>query len=162
MTSHQVIAARRNVFVLGATGLTVGALFLFPTSTNRSSHQRPGHAAAPAGVVASGPNAGTPSPSPRPAAATAPTIINGVAVDTRYGPVQVQVKIRAGRIVSATAIDYPQGTGRDREINGYAIPILQQETLTAQSAHIDTVSGASYTSDGYVQSLQSALDSEHR
>jgi uncharacterized protein with FMN-binding domain len=83
-----------------------------------------------------------------------------------YGPVQVQVTVRvtvAGtRIVSAHAIDYPQGGGRDQEINSRAIPALDQETVQTQSARIDTVSGATYTSDGYRRSLQSALDAAHR
>jgi uncharacterized protein with FMN-binding domain len=83
-------------------------------------------------------------------------------VDTDYGPVQVQVAIRGSKIVSATAIAYPQSGGRDLEINSYAIPILQQDTITKQSAQVDTVSGATYTSDGYRQSLQSALDAAHK
>lgn len=155
MTSPHVIGARRNASVLAATGLTVGVLFLFPTSTNRSTHVAL-HPAVPAGVVGS-------SGQPTPAGTAAPAVktVNGAAVDTTYGPVQVQVKIRSGRVVSATAIDYPQGSGRDREINSYAIPILQRETVSAQSAQIDTVSGATYTSEGYTQSLQSALDAAH-
>jgi uncharacterized protein with FMN-binding domain len=74
----------------------------------------------------------------------------------------VQISIRGRRIIRADAIDYPQGSGRDQEINSYAIPQLDQETVNAQSANIDTVSGATYTSDGYRQSLQSALDAAHR
>ena len=103
------------------------------------------------------------SAAPRPTATKTSTTVtvNGASVDTRYGPVQVQVKIRDGRIVFADAIDYPQSESRDREINGYAIPQLNQETLDAQSANIDTVSGATYTSDGYRESLQSALDAAH-
>ena len=88
--------------------------------------------------------------------------INGAAVDTRYGPVQVQITLSGSRIVSSDAIVYPQESGRDQEINSRAIPQLNQETVQAQSASIDTVSGATYTSDGYRQSLQSALDAAHR
>ena len=73
----------------------------------------------------------------------------------------MQLHIRGGRIVSATAIDYPQGSGRDREINSFAVPILQKETVSAQSAQIDTVSGATFTSEGYKTSLQAALDAAH-
>ena len=161
MSSRHVRGARRNAYVLGATGVTVGALFLFPTSLNRSSHSGVRHVAAPAGVVGSGSTGATPRPSSTGQAAPTTRTVNGEAIDTQYGPVQVQVKIRGSRIVSATAIDYPQGSGRDREINSYAVPALQQETVSAQSARIDTVSGATYTSEGYVQSLQSALDSAH-
>ena len=57
-----------------------------------------------------------------------------------------------------TVVQYPNGNGRDEEINSYALPILVQETIDSQSASIDMVSGATVTSDGYLQSLQSALD----
>lgn len=88
--------------------------------------------------------------------------VNGVPADTRYGPVQVQVTVRSGHIVSADAIDYPQGGGRDQEINSYAVPRLDDEAVRADSSQIDTVSGATYTSDGYRLSLQSALDAAHK
>jgi uncharacterized protein with FMN-binding domain len=101
--------------------------------------------------------------SPAPAATPASTTVtvNGAPADTQYGPVQVQVRIRGHRIVAAQAVEYPQDTSRDRSINDYAVPQLNQETLDAQSAQIDTVSGATYTSDGYRESLQSALDAAH-
>jgi uncharacterized protein with FMN-binding domain len=153
-------SARRNFVVLGATAATVAVLFLFPTSTNRTASPRRSTVVAPAGVVT--PGAGTtPGASGGTTGAAASTTVNGAPADTPYGPVQVQLQITGGKIVSATAIDYPQSGGRDREINSYAIPVLQQETVTAQSAQIDTVSGATYTSDGYLQSLQSALDAAH-
>jgi uncharacterized protein with FMN-binding domain len=63
-----------------------------------------------------------------------------------------------GKITAATAVVYPQNNGRDVQINAYAIPQLQQETVAANSAQIDMVSGATYTSEGYLGSLQSALD----
>jgi uncharacterized protein with FMN-binding domain len=87
--------------------------------------------------------------------------INGAAIDTRYGPVQVQIKVTGRRIVSADAITYPTDSRRDQEINSYAVPELDAETVQAQSAQIDTVSGATYTSEGYQQSLQSAIDAAH-
>jgi uncharacterized protein with FMN-binding domain len=102
----------------------------------------------------------SPSPSPRKTTATTRTI-NGAAADTRYGPVQVQIKVSGNRIVSSDAIVYPTNERRDREINDYAVPQLNDETVQAQSASIDTVSGATYTSDGYRQSLQSAIDAAH-
>jgi uncharacterized protein with FMN-binding domain len=72
--------------------------------------------------------------------------------------VQVQIKMSGSRITSSNAIVYPTDTRRDQEINSQAIPQLNNETVQAQSAGIDTVSGATYTSDGYRTSLQSALD----
>jgi uncharacterized protein with FMN-binding domain len=82
----------------------------------------------------------------------------GASVSTRFGPVQVQITVSGGIIVSADAVDYPTQNGRDRQINQIAVPRLVSETLDAQSANIDMISGATYTSTGYVQSLQSALD----
>ena len=82
----------------------------------------------------------------------------GSSVNTRFGPVQVQIVVSGGVITSADAIDYPTSNPRDRQINQTAVPILVSETLAAQSTRIDMVSGATYTSDGYIRSLQSAID----
>lgn len=105
-----------------------------------------------------------PSPAARPTATppVSTVVVNGSRVDTQYGPVQVQITLRGGHIIKADAIDYPQSSGRDQEINSQAIPQLNQETVQANSAQIDTVSGATYTSGGYRQSLQSALDAAHK
>jgi uncharacterized protein with FMN-binding domain len=75
--------------------------------------------------------------------------------------VQVRVVVKNGKVTSADAVVVPSGNQRDEEINSYAVPVLNQEVLDAQSAGIDTVSGATVTSDGYLQSLQSALDAAH-
>jgi uncharacterized protein with FMN-binding domain len=88
--------------------------------------------------------------------------VNGAPADTQYGPVQVQITVQKGRITRAVALEYPQDAQQSRDINSQAIPQLNQETLKAQSAQIDTVSGATYTSGGYQQSLQSALDAAHK
>ncbi|MFI1988761.1 FMN-binding protein [Actinoplanes sp. NPDC020271] len=85
----------------------------------------------------------------------------GSTASTRWGDVQVQITVADGKITAVTVPVYPTENGRDQEINAYAIPRLVQETLAAQSAKIDTVSGATVTSDGYLQSLQSALDAAH-
>ncbi|MEU6415812.1 FMN-binding protein [Streptomyces spiralis] len=85
--------------------------------------------------------------------------VTGETVQTRWGPVQVRITLKNGRITDVTAVSYPTDNPRDQEINSYALPELRREALAAQSADIDSVSGATYTSDGYRQSLQSALDS---
>jgi uncharacterized protein with FMN-binding domain len=72
--------------------------------------------------------------------------------------VQVRVTERGGRIVSVDPVQLPDSRGRDIEIDNFAVPQLIQETLSAQSARIDMVSGATFTSQGYIESLQSALD----
>lgn len=85
--------------------------------------------------------------------------VTGDTVQTRWGPVQVKITVQNGKITDVTAVQSPSDNPRDQEINSYALPQLKSEALAAQSASIDTVSGATYTSDGYRQSLQSALDS---
>jgi uncharacterized protein with FMN-binding domain len=82
----------------------------------------------------------------------------GASVDTRWGPVQVEITVADGAITEATAVEYPTANGRDQEINSYAIPVLEQETVDAQGAGVDMISGATVTSRGYVASLQDALD----
>jgi uncharacterized protein with FMN-binding domain len=81
----------------------------------------------------------------------------GAAAQTFYGPVQVQITVNNGKIVDATALVYPTESFRDQQINKQAIPYLIQETLAAQSANIQGVGGASYTSQGWYESLGSAL-----
>ena len=84
--------------------------------------------------------------------------VTGSAADTRYGPVQVKVTLDGTRITKIDVVEYPSHDRRDQEINSYALPLLNQEAIDAQSAAIDVVSGATYTSQGYTSSLQSALD----
>ena len=99
--------------------------------------------------------AGTPTPA---ASTPATRTITGDSVDTRFGPVQVQITVQNGSLTAVNAVVYPQDTPRDVEINSYAIPMLNQEASTAKGAQIDMISGATYTSEGYLGSLQSALD----
>jgi uncharacterized protein with FMN-binding domain len=101
----------------------------------------------------------TPSPTPT---ATRTITVNGELVDTDYGPVRVQLTMQGGRIIRARAVDHPQGGGQTDAINSFAIPVLDKEAVAAQSSKIDTVSGATFTSGGYRQSLQSALDAAHK
>jgi uncharacterized protein with FMN-binding domain len=84
--------------------------------------------------------------------------VTGSVAQTQWGPVQVQLTVRGGRVTDVSVIQYPNGNGRDQEINSQALPVLTQETIDAQSADIDMVSGATVTSRGYLESLQSALD----
>ncbi|MDX6223549.1 MAG: hypothetical protein QOD91_2603, partial [Frankiales bacterium] len=83
--------------------------------------------------------------------------VTGAAYDVSYGIVQVRVVFKGSRIVDVTAVSLPSG-GRSSDISAMAAPQLRQEALTAQSANINAVSGASYTSAGYAKSLQSAID----
>jgi uncharacterized protein with FMN-binding domain len=91
-------------------------------------------------------------------ATSAAATYTGTATNTRYGPVQVRVTVKNGKITSVDAVEYPNGDSRDAQINSYAIPQLNSEAQAANSASIDMVSGATYTSEGYIASLQSALN----
>jgi uncharacterized protein with FMN-binding domain len=84
--------------------------------------------------------------------------ITGSSVDTEWGPVQVAITVSNGKITAVNVPVYPNGNGRDQEINSRALPILIDETISAQSANIDMVSGGTVTSTGYLKSLQSAID----
>jgi uncharacterized protein with FMN-binding domain len=102
---------------------------------------------------------------PTPAVPVAPTkttsvasgTFTGASINTRFGPVQVQITVANGRITNVSAPQYPTESFRDQQINAQAIPWLEQETISAQSANIQGVGGASYTSEGFYQSLVSAL-----
>ena len=134
--------------------------------------------AAPAGIVTPTPSA-TAAPSSTPTVAVpvspattassttassttagpAPTVVNGASFANRYGDVQVQATFAAdGSLANVDVLQVPSRDGKSVAINNYAVPRLNSEALTAQSADVHTVSGATYTSIGYEQSLQSAID----
>ncbi|MGA5130894.1 FMN-binding protein [Streptomyces olivoreticuli] len=112
-------------------------------------------------VIAAGVPRPAGSPSPGAASGSSTGTFTGDPVDTRYGTVQVAATLARGRLTAVKVLQVPSDNGRDQEIASYAVPRLTQEALGAQSARIDAVSGASYTSQGYAQSLQSALDKAH-
>jgi uncharacterized protein with FMN-binding domain len=107
-------------------------------------------------------------PTQAPRAGTSTTLpsgtktVTGPSVDTPFGPVQVKVNFAGGRITDVQAVQTPNEHMRSVAINEYATPILHQEVLTAQSADVDLVSGATYTSEAYAQSLQAAIDQANR
>jgi uncharacterized protein with FMN-binding domain len=82
----------------------------------------------------------------------------GAVAQNQYGNVQVRVTVAGGKITKVTALQLPQSDPKSAQISQYAAPQLQNEVLAAQSARIHSVSGASYTSQSYDTSLQSALD----
>ena len=82
----------------------------------------------------------------------------GDTTQTQYGPVQVQVTVANGKITDVTALQLTDQGGRSVQISQEAAPILRQEALQTQSAQIQSVSGATFTSEGYTTSLQSAID----
>jgi uncharacterized protein with FMN-binding domain len=126
-------------------------------------------------VVAPPPSTGSPSPtatapsasrsratkgstSKASATSSSPRSFTGSTVQTQYGDVQVRVVVAGPKVTDVVALRLTDSSSRSVQISAYAAPILRREALSAQSARIDTVSGASYTSAGYIQSLQAALD----
>jgi uncharacterized protein with FMN-binding domain len=96
------------------------------------------------------------------AAAKAGGTYDGDVVQTRFGTVQVQITVKAGQITDVTALKLTDAEGRSMRISNYAAPILRSEVLQAQSADVQTVGGATVTSDAYLTSLQAALDAANR
>jgi hypothetical protein len=149
--------------VILAIVATAAALVLLLTFKTHSQSAAPGASPASAlgspapGGAGSGPAAGTGGAGAGTPANGGKTL-TGKAWPTVYGPVQVRITVAGGRITAASAVRYPVGTPLDAQINASAIPQLNKEAVAAGSAKIDTVSGATYTSGGYIGSLQSALD----
>ncbi|MFE0461666.1 FMN-binding protein [Kitasatospora sp. NPDC058965] len=159
----------RRTLVTGAAtaSLVVLLLGLKPHGSATAGTQAPissdQGAAAPAAAPSAGATASGATPSGAASASTGQAAsgtrtVTGNAVDTRFGPVQVRITLTGGKLTKVDVLQYPSESGRDREINAYALPQLNQEAIAAGGANIDAVSGATYTSDGYTRSLQSALD----
>jgi uncharacterized protein with FMN-binding domain len=152
---------RRIVLVLLSTLAVVVLLFGYRTSTGGTAAAAPltGGTSATAGSSSSPASTGSGSSGSGSSGSSGSSgTYDGSVASTRWGNVQVEITVSGGRITRATTLQVPSGNGRDVEINDYAVPILNQEVVAAQSATIDTVSGATVTSDGYLTSLQSALD----
>ena len=162
---------RRAVIVLGSTAAGLAALLSFKThsvaaadpapsapapsaTTPQAAASSTGSAAAKASAT---PKAGTTTQAST-ATQAATRTVTGTVASTQYGPMQVQVTLAGTKITKVTVLQRTDDGAESDQIDATAIPTLTSETLAAQSAHIDAVSGASYTSSGYIQSLQSALD----
>ena len=173
---------KRIIYGLLATLSCVVLLFSYRTSLEAvmpiTAENTSGTATTPSAPAAAAPATGssTPSASASPSAsdsgsgtgsgaATTPAAsgladgtFTGDAARTRYGNVQVAITISGGTITDIQVPQYPNSNREDQQINARALPVLISETASAQSASISMVSGATYTSQGYTQSLQSALD----
>jgi uncharacterized protein with FMN-binding domain len=101
--------------------------------------------------------AATPTPTPKAASGT----FTGADVQTRFGDVQVKITVTNGRVTDVKAVQLPSDRARSAEISQYVEPILRQEAISAQSAQMDVISGATYTSEAYAQSLDDALRQSH-
>ena len=143
---------KRIVLWFLSTLTTVVLLFGYHTST-----------AGPAATSVIAPPTAGPSSSASKDSSDATSTTNGKSytgpsTDTQWGPVQVAITVANGRITDVTVPVYPNGNGRDEEINAYALPILTKATLESQDGNVDMISGATVTSQGYATSLQGALD----
>lgn len=142
---------RRIVIWLASTITIVVLLFGYHTSTNKSTS------------AATVPSASAPTTTSSPQGGSNGNSSNiktytGSVAQTRWGPVQVKITVQDGKLTKVTVLQQPNGNRRDQEINDQALPILIDETVSAQNAKIDMVSGATVTSEGYLQSLQAAID----
>ena len=149
-----------------STLTTLVLLFSYHTSTAGSgttlaagtSVQAPAAASDTTSDGSSSSSSGTTDSGSSSSGGTSAKTYTGDTVQTRWGPVQVQITVQDGKITASEAIVYPNGNHEDVEINSAALPVLSQEAVQAQSADIDMVSGATVTSEGYLSSLQSAID----
>ena len=156
---------RRIVTVILSTITILVLLFSYRTSTNEVTVAASPVAQKPASSGSNLPsqssNRSRSSTSKSSPAVVSSAVYTGDVAQTQCGPVQVAITVQGGKITRSRAVQYPQGNGTDAQINGFALPVLDQEVVQAQRAAIDTVSGATVTSDGYLQSLQSAIDRAH-
>jgi uncharacterized protein with FMN-binding domain len=141
---------RRAVFTTSATIAGVVLLLSLKPHQQENPATPPAAAGGGAGTGTGGGSSGGADP--------ANGTYRGQTVDTRYGPVQVEITMSSGHLTGVRVLRSPSENGRDREIAAFALPRLTEEALAAGNARIDSVSGATYTSEGYITSLQSALD----
>jgi uncharacterized protein with FMN-binding domain len=122
-------------------------------STSTGSSSSPTAPATPSSA-----DSGSPSPSPTSSSKGVAGTYVGSTVETRFGPMQIEIVVADRKITDVKALQLTNQGGRSVQISNYAAPILRKEVLAAQSAKVSSVGGATYTSDGYLSSLQSALD----
>lgn len=153
-------AALIGAWRLGQAPQAVGTQGLATPVTNQPGTST----AAPSTAGASPSPSKSKSKSKKPSATTSPThaaiarSFDGAAQQTQFGTVQVRAVVKGGKLIDVVALHLTDSGGRSVSISAYSAPILRREALAAGSARINAVSGASYTSAGYIQSLQSALD----
>jgi uncharacterized protein with FMN-binding domain len=130
-------------------------LFSYHTSTNSPGG---GTGTTASGTTEDTTSSGATSSGTTDSSSSSSATYTGEEASTQWGIVEVKITVENGRITKSEAVEYPTGNPRDQEINAYAVPQLNSEVVSAQSGSIDAVSGATVTSDGYIQSLQSAID----
>jgi uncharacterized protein with FMN-binding domain len=147
---------RRIILAVAGTVAGLVALLTFRSHVPSASSASAGTAGAGSASGTSAGSAGGPIINAKVTAGE--RAIDGKVSNTAYGPVQVQVLVKNTRIVNVNILVQPSSTVHDLQIGQMAFPQLVSETIKAQSGRIDSVSGATYTSGGYIKSLQSAID----
>jgi uncharacterized protein with FMN-binding domain len=159
---------RRTVLTLGGTAAGLAALLSFKTHSPASAAPDASTAGTQGTTAPATTAPVTAAPATKAATKSSATASAGAATETRsftgtventpYGPMQVKVTLAGQRITAVTVLQQTNDGPESQQIDSFSIPKLTSETLTAQSARIDSVSGATSTSTGYIGSLQSALD----
>jgi len=131
---------------------------VFPTLPPPIPSPNPAPAATP---LPASPTPAAPPASPTPAASAGAQFkdgqYTGTVADALYGTVQVKATIQQGKLADVQFLDYPHDRRTSVRINSVAVPDLTSEALQAQSASVDIISGATLTSQAFIESLQSAL-----
>ena len=148
---------RRALPVLLATVVALILLLSFRTSPESAARTSPVRGASSGSPTTTSTTAAGAAPPPT-TSATALRTFTGSEVDNRYGPVQVQITVTGSKVTDIVALQLPSDRAHSELLSSEAEPILRTEALRAQSARVDVVSGATFTSESYAQSLQSALD----
>jgi uncharacterized protein with FMN-binding domain len=131
---------------------------LFAATSAHAGTQLQGASIASGPQTTSAPAAGGAASASAASTAARPAVVDGGVFHNRWGDVQVEATFSGGKLIDVTTLQTPYRDGRSVSINGRAAPQLNAEALAAQSANVDTVSGATYTSTDYRRSLQSAID----
>ncbi len=137
--------------------LSIAAIIAFVLYSWHTRHEQNSASVSAPSATSPGTTASTSAPSPTPATTYKDGRYIGSVADAYYGPIQVQVTITNGKLAGLTFLQYPNDRDESVHINEQAMPLLKQEAIQAQSAQIDGVSGATDTSQAFIESLRAAL-----
>jgi uncharacterized protein with FMN-binding domain len=152
----------RNKSIAAAVAVVVVVAVLVLAVHHRQKIQR---SSTPVQVSSPGATTSTPaggSTPPTPGTSKVSGVFTGPTTEMEYGPVQVAIDVRGGKITDIKALQYPVDRPRSQFINSQAVPLLRSEVLQAQSANINLISGATFTSQAFATSLQAAIEQEQK
>ncbi|HEY5045811.1 MAG TPA: FMN-binding protein [Solirubrobacteraceae bacterium] len=152
----------RRKLVASAVAVVVVVAVLVLVLHHQQKIQRsstPVHVSSPGGTTSTPSGGSTP---PTPATSKVSGVFTGPAVEMEYGPVQVAIDVQGGKITDVKAMQYPVDRPRSQFINSQAVPLLRSEVLQAQSANVNLISGATFTSEAFARSLQAAIEQEQK